>query len=168
MLWSSCTHFLNSPTLFSNLAPPYSQPHPNQRSGMILNSEMLIVAAGNNLIEAWSANNDNKHPNILIGSPISMFFKLRRPTGIVFDFENVKSVSFGTCRIYPTNLWFEPPLGHDSASGSVRDSAAEVKGNEFRIRSGSRWSRRTEASWAGRRLWRFREHRHEWTNNTCM
>lgn len=60
---------------------------------MILNREMLIVAAGNNLIEAWSANNENKHPNILIGSPITQFFKLRRPTGIVFDFENVKSVS---------------------------------------------------------------------------
>lgn len=62
--------------------------------GMILNNEMLIVAAGNNLIEAWSANNDNKHPNLLIGSPITQYFKLRRPTGISFDFENVKSVSF--------------------------------------------------------------------------
>lgn len=70
---------------------------------MILNSEMLIVAAGNNLIEAWSANNDNKHPNLLIGSPISQYFKLRRPTGIVFDFENVKSVSLHRSMIH-TNL----------------------------------------------------------------
>ncbi|CRL05278.1 CLUMA_CG018222, isoform A, partial [Clunio marinus] len=60
--------------------------------GMILNSEMLIVAAGNNLIEAWSANNENKHPNLLIGSPITRFFKLRRPTGIKFDFETVTTL----------------------------------------------------------------------------
>lgn len=70
---------------------------------MILNSEMEIVAAGNNLIEAWSANNDNKHPNILLQSKISQFFKLRRPTGIVFDFENVKSVSRHRSMIH-TNL----------------------------------------------------------------
>jgi guanylate cyclase, other len=61
--------------------------------GMLLNSEMVIVAAGSNLIEAWSANNENKHPNELLGSEISRYFKLRRPTGITFDFENVKSVS---------------------------------------------------------------------------
>lgn len=60
---------------------------------MIINSEMRIVAAGNNLIEAWSANNDNKHPNELIGSKITKYFKLRRPTGIVFDFTNVRDVS---------------------------------------------------------------------------
>jgi guanylate cyclase, other len=64
---------------------------------------MLIVAAGSNLIEAWSANNENKHPNLLIGSPISKFFKLRRPTGITFDFENVKSVSLHR-RVNHTNL----------------------------------------------------------------
>jgi hypothetical protein len=61
---------------------------------MILNSEMKIVAAGNNLIESWSSNNDNKHPNELIGSKITKYFKLRRPTGIVFDFSNVRDVSF--------------------------------------------------------------------------
>lgn len=60
---------------------------------MLLNNQMEIVAAGNNLIEAWSANNENKHPNELIDSQISKYFKLRRPTGITFDFENVKSVS---------------------------------------------------------------------------
>lgn len=60
---------------------------------MILNKEMLIVAAGNNLIETWSANNNNKHPNILIGSPIDKFFKFVRPTGIIFNFETVRDVS---------------------------------------------------------------------------
>ena len=66
------------------------------QKGMILNSEMKIVAAGNNLIESWSSNNDNKHPNELIGSKITKYFKLRRPTGIVFDFSNVRDVSFCT------------------------------------------------------------------------
>jgi Heme NO binding associated len=61
---------------------------------MILNHEMKIVAAGNNLIESWSANNDFKHPNELFGSKITKYFKLRRPTGIVFDFTNVRDVSF--------------------------------------------------------------------------
>lgn len=60
---------------------------------MVLNKDMLVVAAGNNLIESWSASNENKHPNLLIGSPISTYFFLRRPTDIVFDFENVKNVS---------------------------------------------------------------------------
>lgn len=60
---------------------------------MILNNEMRIVAAGNNLIESWSSNNDNKHPNELMGSKITKYFKLRRPTGIVFDFTNVRDVS---------------------------------------------------------------------------
>lgn len=63
---------------------------------MTINHEMKIVAAGNNLIEAWSSNNDNRHPNELIGSQIKKYFKLRRPTGIVFDFENVRDVSFFT------------------------------------------------------------------------
>jgi len=63
---------------------------------MIINSEMQIVAAGSNLIESWSINNDNKHPNFLIGSLITEYFKLRRPNGIVFDFANVRSVSFVT------------------------------------------------------------------------
>lgn len=62
--------------------------------GMILNNEMKIVAAGNNLIESWSANNDNRHPNELIGSKITKYFKLRRPTGIVFEFAIVRDVSF--------------------------------------------------------------------------
>jgi guanylate cyclase, other len=61
--------------------------------GMIINHEMKVVAAGNNLIESWSANNDNAHPNELIGSQVSKYFKLRRPTGIVFSFENVRDVS---------------------------------------------------------------------------
>lgn len=63
---------------------------------MIINQEMKIVAAGNNLIESWSSNNDNRHPNELIGSKITKYFKLRRPTGIVFDFENVRDVSIFT------------------------------------------------------------------------
>lgn len=64
-----------------------------QNLGMIINHEMQIVAAGNNLIESWSSNNDNKHPNELIGCKITKYFKLRRPTGIVFNFENVRDVS---------------------------------------------------------------------------
>ncbi|CAO1433697.1 unnamed protein product [Diamesa tonsa] len=60
--------------------------------GLILNSEMQIVAAGNNIIESWSANNDNLHPNVLIGSYITEFFQLRRPTGISFDFDTVTTL----------------------------------------------------------------------------
>lgn len=60
---------------------------------MVLNKDMLVVAAGNNLIESWSVSNENKHPNMLIGSPFMNYFFLRRPTDIVFDFENVKNVS---------------------------------------------------------------------------
>lgn len=68
---------------------------------MVLNKEMLVVAAGNNLIESWSLSNENKHPNLLIGSPFSKYFFLRRPTDIVFDFENVKNVSSDTVEWTP-------------------------------------------------------------------
>jgi hypothetical protein len=69
--------------------------HKNESTkGMIINHEMKVVAAGNNLIESWSQNNENKHPNELIGSRLTKYFKLRRPNGIIFDFANVRDVSF--------------------------------------------------------------------------
>lgn len=100
-----CTTFYITITVHCHSCkpPPSCALKPHVPSGMILNSEMLIVAAGNNLIEAWSANNDNKHPNLLIGSKISQFFKLRRPTGIVFDFTTVRDVSAHR-RMNHTNL----------------------------------------------------------------
>jgi hypothetical protein len=62
-------------------------------SGIILNNEMLVVGAGNHLIESWSVSNENRHPNLLIGSHFSEYFYLRRPTDFALTFENVKSVS---------------------------------------------------------------------------
>lgn len=150
---SKCTNYVNHNHFW------YAQ-NINRAPGMILNREMLIVAAGNNLIEAWSANNENKHPNILIGSPITQFFKLRRPTGIVFDFENVKSVSLHRSIIH-TNSWFELSLGHDIASRLVWDSIAEIK----RIRLWSRlWRFGNEQTYAWRSwwLWRLWKPRRAW------
>lgn len=77
------------------------------------------MAAGNNLIESWSANNDNKHPNELIGSKIMKYFRLRRPTGIVFDFENVRDVSSPRSEIlliYDSSVFL---VGHTNASRSL-------------------------------------------------
>ncbi|XP_070493703.1 soluble guanylate cyclase 89Da-like isoform X2 [Chironomus tepperi] len=95
--------------------------------GMILNSEMKIVAAGNNLIESWSSNNDNKHPNELIGSKITKYFKLRRPTGIVFDFSNVTTLQA---------VLFEIQLIRSKNSASAKGLVRTESGRNFRPLNG--------------------------------
>lgn len=89
---------------------------------MILNHEMKVVACGNNLIETWSANNDNKHPDILIGSHITEFFKLRRPSGITLAFEVVRDVSSHRSAKHTNNFIRVYPLGHNIASCFVRNT----------------------------------------------
>ncbi|CAG9806452.1 unnamed protein product [Chironomus riparius] len=96
--------------------------------GMILNCEMKIVAAGNNLIESWSSNNDNKHPNELIGSKITKYFKLRRPTGIVFDFSNVTTLQA---------VLFEIQLIRSKNSASAKGLVRTESGRNFRPINGN-------------------------------
>ena len=55
-------------------------------------NEMLITGAGEKLIEAWMANNDYQSPEILINSVVTDYFKLRRPTGILFNWATVRDV----------------------------------------------------------------------------
>lgn len=51
--------------------------------GIIINPSMNIMGVGQRLVETWT----NKEP--LLGSPIDNRFKLRRPKGIPFTWENV-------------------------------------------------------------------------------
>ncbi|XP_055596372.1 soluble guanylate cyclase 89Db-like isoform X2 [Uranotaenia lowii] len=57
---------------------------------LILNEQMRITAAGEKLIESWMLNNVNRSPTELMGSKVTDHFKLRRPTGITFTWDNMK------------------------------------------------------------------------------
>ncbi|XP_055525809.1 soluble guanylate cyclase 89Db-like isoform X5 [Wyeomyia smithii] len=57
---------------------------------LILNEQMQITAAGEKMIESWMLNNVNCSPSELMGSKVTDYFKLRRPTGITFTWENMK------------------------------------------------------------------------------
>ncbi|XP_058812767.1 soluble guanylate cyclase 89Db-like isoform X1 [Topomyia yanbarensis] len=57
---------------------------------LILNEQMEITAAGEKLIESWMLNNVSCSPTELMGSKVTDYFKLRRPTGITFTWENMK------------------------------------------------------------------------------
>ncbi|XP_049530693.1 soluble guanylate cyclase 89Db-like [Anopheles darlingi] len=57
---------------------------------LILNDEMKITAVGEKLIESWMLNNGNRSPTELIGAKVTDHFKLRRPSGITFTWENIK------------------------------------------------------------------------------
>ncbi|EDS41407.1 guanylyl cyclase receptor [Culex quinquefasciatus] len=57
---------------------------------LILNEKMCITAAGEKLIESWMLNNVTKSPNELMGAKVTDHFKLRRPTGITFTWDNMK------------------------------------------------------------------------------
>ncbi|XP_065083178.1 soluble guanylate cyclase 89Db-like [Ochlerotatus camptorhynchus] len=57
---------------------------------LILNEQMRITAAGEKLIESWILNNTNRSPTELMGAKVTEHFKLRRPTGITFTWENLK------------------------------------------------------------------------------
>lgn len=62
--------------------------------GITINNEMRISGAGVNLVEAWKAASGKEDPNELLGSLVLDCFKLRRPTGISFNFETVREVQF--------------------------------------------------------------------------
>ncbi|XP_058062211.1 soluble guanylate cyclase 89Db-like [Anopheles bellator] len=59
---------------------------------LILNEEMKITAVGEKLIESWMLNNANRSPIELIGAKVTEHFKLRRPSGITFTWENIKNL----------------------------------------------------------------------------
>lgn len=61
---------------------------------LILNEQMRITAAGEKLIESWILNNATRSPTELMGSKVTEYFKLRRPTGITFTWENVSHLLF--------------------------------------------------------------------------
>lgn len=67
---------------------------------LILNEKMQITAAGEKLIESWMLNNVSCSPTELMGSNVTDFFKLRRPTGITFTWENVAYKSQWCWKVY--------------------------------------------------------------------
>lgn len=50
---------------------------------------MCVCGAGEKIVDAWSASNNNKAPNLLMGVKIDKAFTIRRPQGIIFDWESV-------------------------------------------------------------------------------
>lgn len=86
--------------------------------GLILDHEMKIVGAGEKIIDAWSNSNGNKGGQALLGAPLADYFKLCRPKGIAFNWENVKNLQ---------TVLFEIEMlrgnGKDSAKGQKSSSA---------------------------------------------
>lgn len=60
---------------------------------LLIDREMKICGAGEKIVDAWSANNNNKAPNLLMGTQVTQSFKVRRPTGISFDWETVNNLT---------------------------------------------------------------------------
>lgn len=56
---------------------------------VILDHEMRITGAGEKIVETWILQNQNKNPRSFWGSQLVDLFKLRRPKGIVFDWQTV-------------------------------------------------------------------------------
>lgn len=56
---------------------------------IFLDHDMCISRAGEKIIETWILQNPNKQPQSFWGSRVTDIFKLRRPKGIVFDWETV-------------------------------------------------------------------------------
>jgi guanylate cyclase, other len=57
--------------------------------GLLFDKKMKICGAGEKILEAWSTNNNNKAPNLLMGTALTEYFRLRRPTGITLDWDTV-------------------------------------------------------------------------------
>lgn len=62
--------------------------------GLILDKEMKIIGAGEKIIDAWSSNNNNRSGHALLGAPLTDHFKLCRPKGIAFNWDNVKNLQY--------------------------------------------------------------------------
>lgn len=60
---------------------------------LLIDREMRICGAGEKIVDAWSANNNNKAPNLLMGMFVKDSFKVRRPGGIVFDWDTVSNLT---------------------------------------------------------------------------
>lgn len=55
----------------------------------ILDHDMRVCGAGDKIMEAWSANNKFCAPSSMMGIKLTDYFKIRRPLGIIFDWETV-------------------------------------------------------------------------------
>uniref|UniRef100_A0A336KLM2 guanylate cyclase n=1 Tax=Culicoides sonorensis TaxID=179676 RepID=A0A336KLM2_CULSO len=56
---------------------------------LLIDREMCVCGAGEKIVDAWSSSNNNKAPNLLMGVKIDKAFTIRRPQGIVFDWDTV-------------------------------------------------------------------------------
>uniref|UniRef100_A0A1Q3FL72 guanylate cyclase n=1 Tax=Culex tarsalis TaxID=7177 RepID=A0A1Q3FL72_CULTA len=87
---------------------------------LILNQKMCITAAGEKLIESWMMNNVTKSPNELMGTKVTDHFKLRRPTGITFTWDNMK-------RLQKVNFEIQLLKGQTVAEAESASNAVDVK-----------------------------------------
>lgn len=56
---------------------------------VVLDHDMRITGAGEKIVETWILQNQNKNPRSFYGSYLVDVFKLRRPKGIVFEWQTV-------------------------------------------------------------------------------
>lgn len=55
----------------------------------LLDHDMKVCGAGDKIMEAWSANNNQCPPAAMMGVLLTDYFKIRRPLGIKFDWDTV-------------------------------------------------------------------------------
>lgn len=60
---------------------------------VILNRDMRITNAGEKILETWILQNQSKRPTSFWGSHLTEIFKLRRPKGIMFDWDTIMQMN---------------------------------------------------------------------------
>lgn len=56
---------------------------------LLIDREARVCGAGEKIVEAWCEYNNGKSPNLMMGINIIDAFRVRRPKGIIFNWENV-------------------------------------------------------------------------------
>lgn len=72
---------------------------------------MKVCGAGDKIMEAWSANNNQCPPASMMGITLTDYFKIRRPLGIKFDWNTI---------LHLTTVLFEIQLLRQASAKSTK------------------------------------------------
>lgn len=87
---------------------------------IILDHDMRITRTGEKLFETWIVQNPNRNPEQFFNSPVTKYFKLRRPKGILFNWKTVNQMHF---------VIFELELIRDAAAPKSNDGKMKKASN---------------------------------------
>lgn len=89
---------------------------------VILNREMRIVNAGEKILETWILQNQSKRPQAFWGSHLTDIFKLRRPKGIVFDWDTIMQMNLVLFELELVRCEIEPKGERKDAKAFMGES----------------------------------------------